>query len=254
MSLESAILPDDLSPLAAAIIVFSSFFTSALTASFGLGGGLALLAVMGALMPPAAVIPVHGVAQLGSNASRLFLQWSSVVWPIVLYFAAGSLVGAAVGARLFVEMPEALLQGLIGAFVLLTVFGPKPKGFAPGAKTYVATGAASGLVSMFVGATGPIAAAMVSVAGLDRLKTVATHAGAMATQHLLKAVAFGLVGFAYADWAFILMLIVAAGFLGAAAGTRLLRHMPEEKFRRGFTMVLAFFGCYLIGAAVLSLI
>lgn len=252
MSILGAILPDGLSATAAFVVIVSSFFTSALTASFGLGGGLALLAIMGALMPPAAVIPVHGVAQLGSNASRLFLQWKSVAWPIVLWFMAGSLLGAAIGARLYVEMPETLLQGLIGAFVLVTVYGPKPRGFSPGGKTYFATGAASAVLSMFVGATGPIAAAMVSVARLDKLKTVATHAGAMTAQHALKSIAFGFVGFAYADWAAIIVAVIIAGFLGAAAGTRLLRSMPEEKFRAGFKLTLTFFGCYLIGTALFS--
>jgi uncharacterized membrane protein YfcA len=251
MSLESALLPEGLSATAAAIVAASSFFTSALTAAFGLGGGLALLAIMGALLPPAAVIPVHGVAQLGSNASRLALQRKSVVWPIVLWFAAGSLIGSAIGARLFVEIPEALLQALIGVFVLLTVYGPKPRGFSPGAKTYFATGLASAVVSMFVGATGPIAAAMVSVARLDKLKTVATHAGAMTAQHLLKSIAFGVVGFAYHDWAAMIAVVVISGFLGAAAGTRLLHDMAEDKFRKGFMLVLTFFGFYLIGAAAM---
>lgn len=253
MSLQSTLLPDGLSAIEAAVVVISSFFTSALTASFGLGGGLALLAIMGAAMPPAAVIPVHGVAQLGSNASRLFLQRNSVIWPIVLWFMSGSLLGSIVGARIYVEIPEALLQALIGAFVLATVYGPKPKGFAPGKKTYFATGAASAVLSMFVGATGPIAAAMVGAARLDKLKTVATHAGAMTAQHLLKSIAFGFVGFAYFDWAAIIAAVVIAGFLGAAAGTRLLRDMPEQKFRKGFTLVLTFFGCYLIGTALLGL-
>ena len=247
-----ALLPDGLSAAAAAIVVLSSFFTSALTASFGLGGGLALLAIMGALMPPAAVIPVHGVAQLGSNASRLMLQRKSVVWPIVLWFGLGSLLGVVVGARVYVELPERLLQALIGLFVLVTVHGPKPKAFAPGNVTFFATGAASAVLSMFVGATGPIAAAMVSVARLDKLKTIATHAGAMTAQHALKSAAFGFVGFAYPAWAAIIVAVVISGFLGAAAGTRLLRNMPEEKFRKGFVLVLTFFGCYLVGEAALG--
>ncbi len=252
MSPLDLILPDSVSAAAAAFVIAASFFTSALTASFGLGGGLALLAIMGALLPPAAVIPVHGVAQLGSNASRLALQWKSVVWPIVGWFAAGSLLGSSIGARLYVEVPEALLQGLIGAFVLAAVYGPKPGGFAPGKTTFFAVGAASSLLSMFVGATGPIAATMVGVAKLDKLKTVATHAGAMTAQHAVKSAAFGAIGFAYADWSFIMVGIIAAGFLGAAAGTRLLHGMAEQKFRRGFTLVLTFFGCYLIGKALID--
>lgn len=251
MTLET-LLPDGLPASAAAIVIVSSFFTSALTAALGLGGGLALLAIMGALFPPAAVIPVHGVAQLGSNSSRLILQRKSVVWPIVLWFAAGSALGAAIGARLYVEVPAALLKAAIGVFVLATVYGPKPKGFAPGVKTYFATGAASAVLSMFVGATGPIAAAMVSVARLDKLKTAATHAGAMASQHLIKSLAFGFIGFAYRDWAPLMIAVVTAGFFGAAAGTRLLVGMDEKSFRKGFTLVLTFFACYLIGSAILS--
>ena len=245
-------LPDAVSPLAAILVVAASFFTSALTAAFGLGGGLALLGVMGALFPPAAVIPVHGLAQLGSNAGRLYLQRASVVWPTALWFAGGSLIGTALGARLYVEAPERVLQFLIGAFVLITVWGPKPKGFSPGVTTWTLTGAASALLSMFVGATGPIAAAMVGAAKIDKLKTVATHAAAMTAQHLMKAIAFGFVGFAYADWALLIAAIVIAGFAGTMAGTKALNAMPEEKFRKGFTLVLTFFGVYLIGRAVVE--
>ncbi len=247
-----AFLPDGVGPLAALLVIAASFFTSALTAAFGLGGGLALLGVMGALFPPAAVIPVHGLAQLGSNAGRLVLQRASVVWRIALWFALGSLVGTAIGARLIVEVPERLLQALIGAFVLLSVWGPKPKGFAPGAKTFAITGLASAAISMFVGATGPIAAAMVGAAKLDRLKTTATHAAAMSAQHLLKALAFGFVGFAYADWALLIIAVVAAGFAGAAIGTGALHAMPEDRFRKGFAMILTFFGVYLIASALVS--
>jgi uncharacterized membrane protein YfcA len=245
------LLPEGVAPLAAAIVLVASFFTSALTASFGLGGGLALLAVMTALFPPAAVVPVHGVAQLGSNAGRFLLQRAHVVWPMALWFLLGSALGAAIGARLYVEVPERLLQGLIGGFVLATVWGPKPKGFAPGRVTFFATGAASALLSMFVSATGPIAAAMIGVAKLDKPKTVATHAAAMTGQHLLKSIAFGIVGFAFAEWAAIIALIVGAGFLGTLAGTRFLKKMPEENFRQGFRFVLTFIACYLIGLSVI---
>ncbi len=220
MSLESALLPDGVSAAAVVFVVFSSFLTSALTAAFGLGGGLALLAVMGAMMPPAAVIPVHGIAQLGSNASRLALQWRSVVWPIVLWFSAGSLIGAVIGARLFVELPESLLKALIGAFVLLTVYGPKPRGFSPGARTFFATGAASAIISMFVGATGPIAAAMVGGMG----NPIGAILGGLIVG-LLEAFSAGYLSSTYKDAvAFIVILAVLfampGGLLGRASVER----------------------------------
>lgn len=252
MDLLGSFAPDGVSPLIAVTIVAASFFTSALTASFGLGGGLALLAIMSALLPPLAVIPVHGVAQLGSNMSRFMLQWRAVDWPIVLWFTLGAAIGAFAGGRLYVALPEALLKAGVGAFVLFAVWGPKPKGFAPGAKTFLFTGAASSFLTMFFGATGPIVASMLSVAKLEKLRTVATHAACMVTQHGLKTLAFGFLGFAFADWALLILAIVAAGFFGAWSGTALLKAMPEARFRQGFHAILTFFGVYLIAAALWS--
>lgn len=243
-------LPETVSPAIAALVIVASFFTSALTASFGLGGGLALLALMSTVLPAAAVIPVHGVAQFGSNFSRFALQRRDVVWPIIFWFALGSLLGSAVGGRIYVALPEWLLKGAVGLFVLVTVWGPKPKAFAPGPLSFFATGAAGAFLSMFFGATGPIAATMLSVAKLAKLQTVATHAAAMVVQHGLKTLAFGFLGFAYGEWALLIVGIAVAGFLGAWSGTTLLKRMPEETFKTGFKTVLTLFGVYLMGAAI----
>jgi uncharacterized membrane protein YfcA len=245
-------LPDAVTPSIALIVVVASFFTSALTASFGLGGGLALLAAMSAVLPAAAVIPVHGVAQLGSNASRFILQRRHVVWPIILWFGLGSLVGSAAGGRIYVALPEWLLRGAVGVFILLTVWGPKPKAFAPGPFSFFATGAIGAFLSMFFGATGPIAATMLSATKLSKFEIVATHAAAMIVQHGLKILAFGYLGFAYAEWAFLIIAIVIAGFLGTWSGTKLLGAMPEKRFRTGFKLVLTAIAVYLLGAAALK--
>ncbi len=47
-----------------------SFVTSVIAATVGIGGGLGLLAVMPSFVPISAVVPLHGVTQLASNASR----------------------------------------------------------------------------------------------------------------------------------------------------------------------------------------
>lgn len=250
MDFLASFTPEGVGLLAALLVVTASFFTAALTASFGLGGGLALLAVMSALFPPAAVIPVHGATQLGANASRLLFQRLDVVWPIVLWFALGGIVGSVAGGRLFVELPGEALRAAVGGFILFTVWGPKPKAFAPGPATFFTTGAIGAFLTMFFGATGPIAAAMLSATTHNRLKIVATHAACMVAQHGLKTLVFGALGFAFADWALLTLAILFAGFLGSWAGVKFLRAMPEARFRQGFRLVLTFFGFYLIGAAL----
>ncbi len=246
-------LPEAVPLWAALLVVFSSFFTGAITAAFGLGGGLALLAVMSAVFPAAAVVPVHGAAQAGANAGRFYLQRREVVWPIVLWFSLGGLIGAGLGGRLAVETPVWLLRGSVGAFVIWTLWGPKLKGFAPGKATYFTVGVITGFLTMFFSATGPIVAAMLSATALGRLNVVATHAAAMVIQHIMKITAFGLLGFAYGEWVWLLGAILISGFAGTYMGTHYLRAMPEETFRKGFRFILTAVAVYLLGAALLEI-
>ena len=93
-----ALLPDSLSPALAAGLMLASVITSMITASLGAGGGLLLLVLMALWIPPAAIIPVHGMVQLGSNLGRATLTWRHTDWRAMAAFAPGVLVGAGIGA------------------------------------------------------------------------------------------------------------------------------------------------------------
>src|SRR5690606_16442647 len=99
--------PDGLGLAAAAVLVIASFFTSALTAAFGVGGGVAMLALMGLFVPVLALIPVHGAVQLGSNSGRAWRQRIHIRRDIFMPFLAGSLAGAIAGAFFVVQLPDA---------------------------------------------------------------------------------------------------------------------------------------------------
>ncbi|MEX0759478.1 MAG: sulfite exporter TauE/SafE family protein, partial [Tistlia sp.] len=233
-----ALLPPDLGPWPFLLLSAVSFFTSGLTAAMGLGGGVALLAVMATLLPPLALIPVHGVVQWGSNAGRAAIQWRHVAWRLVLPFVVGSLVGALVGGQMVIALPGWLLKSVVALFVLYATWAPKlrlgdlkPLAFGVG-------GALATFLTMFVGATGPFVGALLAPKPLDRLQLVGTFAVCMTLQHGLKILAFGLLGFAFGPWAGLIVAMTATGFLGTLAGTRLLRRLPERTFRTGFKWVM----------------
>ena len=54
------------------LLVFISSLTSLLTAIAGAGGGAVLIAILALVLPAQAIIPVHGVVQMGSNLVALF--------------------------------------------------------------------------------------------------------------------------------------------------------------------------------------
>ncbi len=240
----AALLPEGIAAWAAALLIVASFFTSALTAAFGVGGGIAMLALMGLFVPVAALIPVHGSVQLGSNTGRAWHQRANVRLDITLPFVAGSVIGAIFGAFLVVQLPDTVLKLLLGVFIIAIVWVKIPGIDRLGRAGLAVASAVLALLSMFVGATGPLMSVILAqILSNDRKALVATHAAAMTVQHGLKILVFGLAGFAFWDWLPLILAMIGSGFLGTVYGTRLLDRLPEESFRRWFK----------IGVSVLAL-
>lgn len=232
------LLPAGIDATAALILVGASFFTSALTAAFGIGGGVAMVGALAALAPPATIVAVHAIVQLGSNAGRALVQRRHVAWRLMAPFAIGSAIGVAIGAAVIASLPARALLGALGLFILAMVWLPKPR--IPGLEKtgLVAGGALSSVLTMFVGATGPFVQAVLLGFGLDKRGLVATHAVAMTLQHAMKAVAFGFIGFSFADWGPLVAAMIATGFLGTLVGSALLERLPERWFSIALKAIL----------------
>jgi uncharacterized protein len=242
--------PPEISSGTVLLLIAVSFFTSALTAAVGIGGGVALLAVLASIAPPMVVLPVHGVVQIGSNISRASLMRVAIRWDIVRPFALGSLVGIAAGAMVFVAMPSTLLQFILAIFILYTVWAPKLKYADIPIRGFALVGAVATFFTMFIGATGPLLAVFITPAKLRRHAVVATHAMCMSIQHALKALAFGFLGFNFGPWVLLLSAMLGAGFLGTLMGRRVLNKLPEPLFARSFQIVLTLLALRLLWSAL----
>lgn len=247
------LLPADFSPWLAAALSALSFVTSMLTASAGLGGGVIMLAAMASLMPPAAVIPLHGVIQLGSNAGRALILRHAVDRKVLAWFALGALVGAALGGSVVITLPPGVLELILGLFILYSVWGPSFRQLRIADRGFALVGVATTFVTMFVGGTGPLVAAFVNPDRFGKEATVATHGACMTIQHGFKVAVFIALGFAFAPWLVLLALMIAAGFLGTLAGRAVLLELPEKTFRCVFRTVLTLLALRVLWSAVTAL-
>lgn len=253
MALLQALVPPALEPFAALLLVLSSFVTSAITASLGAGGGLLLLLLMALWLPPAALIPVHGVIQLGSNGGRALLTWRHIDWRLIASFAPGVVAGALLAAWLLVALPMWLWQSSIALFVLYLCWGPRLPRLALGVSGTFVAAAVTSFASMFVGATGPLVAAFVKQVQRDRFATVATFAAAMTLQHAPKAMVFGFAGFVFLDWMAFIAAMILAGLLGTWIGIHLLRHISDRRFAITLNILLTLLAMRLLWQAAVEL-
>jgi uncharacterized membrane protein YfcA len=233
------LLPTNISVLSGLVLVAVAFLGSAITAGLGIGGGLTVITVLASLAPAIAIIPIHGVVQLGSNVGRVAVQRAHIDWSIVGYFILGSLVGATVGGSVVVQLPEHVLKALIALFIIYAIWGPMRFGVSRGGPAKMATsGAVSTFLTMFIGATGPFVISILAPHLPERRALIGTHAGCMTIQHSLKILVFGLLGFAFSPWIPLLAAMITAGFLGTLLGSRILHWAPEALFRKALKIIL----------------
>lgn len=239
--------PEGLATGIAAALVALSFLSSALTACVGAGGGLLLLGVLASVLPTGTVIPVHALVQLGSSSGRTLLARRSIVMRVAAWLLAGAGLGTVAGSRLLFRLPGAWLDLAIGLFILLIVWAPAVRATGRSVLATLVFGTVCGFLSLFVGATGPLVNAYIQRLVANRHETVATMAACLTGMNLMKLTVFTLAGFAWREWAGLVLVMIASGFAGTALGLRLLGRLSEALFRqalRGVLTALALNLCY----------
>lgn len=243
MTAIASLLPPEVTPFVALLLVAVSFGCSLITIAFGIGGGALMLAILASFLPPAALIPVHGLVQLGSNAGRMLALLRHVSWVHMGGFALGACVGVVMGGLMVVNVPAAAVQIGVGCFVLWSVFVTPPRWL----RTWpILAGWTASVLTMFFGATGPYVATYTKSLPLSRHGYVATHGALMTLQHLLKTVAFGFLGFAFGPWLGLILALILAGLAGTLTGRLVLNGLTDARFRVALNVVLVLVALNLI--------
>ncbi len=240
----------DLSPVVFFGLSAASMVTAFLGVSTGAAGGLLLLAIMAVVLPPAVLLPVHTVVQLGSGVTRTLIMWRYVMRGALLPFVGGAVIGAVAGAKIFISLPMSLLQGILGAFILTVTWLPKIGRIGADRFRYLALGFGTTFLGMFVSATGTLLAPLVASAAPNRHQQVATFGAMMNITHIAKLAAFGFLGFAIGHYVPLMAAMVATGALGNWLGELALNRLSEGGFRIVFRLILTALALHLIWVAV----
>lgn len=229
----------DLNLWQGAALVASSFAGSLLSSALGVGGGSFLILVMANILPPLALIPVHGVVQLGSNASRAWLTREHRQNHIVGWFALGALIASGAAIFLLNAVDSQWIPVAAALFILYLSWGPMPNiGLGTTKPGLISGGLITTLTTMLVGATGPLVSAWLGRDGTSKWQYTANFSSCMVVQHCFKLIAFTLAGFAFGPWLLLIAIMIFAGYLGTKVGLTLLDKLPEKQFKTIFRWAL----------------
>lgn len=220
------------------LIAFLSFFVSLLAA----GGAAVLFIPLSALVIPFRLTaPVVSMASCISGIQRTWLYRSHIHWPIALYSIPGAIIGAAAGGYLFSLFPVALLQLIVGSYLIiipLTRFLPLPKISIPiKPHHFFITNLLVSLISAMVGAAGPVMNTMYLRFKLPKEKIIGTKAITLLflqSTKLLSYAAF-IGSLEFLKWG----ILATAGALGGTyAASLYLKKLSQRDFENWIHLML----------------
>jgi uncharacterized membrane protein YfcA len=233
------------------LLFILSCLTSLLAALIGFGGGMLLIAILPLFLPAAAIVPVHGLTQLASNSSRALFSLQDVLWSLIPGFLAGSVLGVAAAGWLWTQLPVQLLPLFIGLYILLSLWHTGFQKLLSRYENFIWIGFLQSGLSLFVGATGPIATSLLLKQSADQNKVIVTAALMMSISHLLKVLVFGWIGFAYLDYLWPLAALIVGAVAGSYLGAKIRPPEPNPRYIHWIKLGLSALALQMMIAAVI---
>jgi uncharacterized membrane protein YfcA len=219
------------------VITLGSFVASFVNVAFATGGVYLLLAASTAVLPITAAVPLQSAFAFSSLLARIGYFWSHIRWPIVAAFALGAAIGVALGARVFVSLPEATIAGLLGCLLLVLIWFPTVGRRLPLKHPFFLVGGLHSFLATLFGVGALLQPAMLRTR-LLKLQITATLAACLITMDVFKITGYVAVGFDYRDYLPHIALATVAGLLGTWAGKHVTHRISETTFRRVFKWLI----------------
>ncbi len=226
-----------------------SMVSSTAAAVFGLGGGLILISFLPDFLPADALVPVHGVTQLASNTSRAAFSFRSLVWRLLPLFFAGSVLGATLFGLLVVSITTAYIPVFIGVYILLKLWSERMGRLLSSFDSLFVLGFLQTGLGILVGSTGHLTMPRLLKEISDRDGIVATSGMFMSLSHGLKLLAYGIIGFKFNQYSFLLVYMVTGALIGSFVGTLLRRSISNRWFSQILKILLTIMALRMIYSA-----
>lgn len=219
---------------------FIAWFISAISA----GGAVSLLMPILAFTISAELIPpVVTTAAIIANPMRVFSFWQWIHWPIAGRLIIGSVIGAALGASLFIYLPTQWLTLLIGLFLITTPlqyrFGQSKRSFNMSIKLFTPLGFIVAFISGLIGGSGPVYNPFLLNAGLEKEELIATKAVNSFIMQLVKLIGYGALSALTLDSVSLGIAIGVGGALSIGTATKYLARIEHKDFQR-YTLIMMF--------------
>ena len=230
-----------------AVVSFVSWPISLLA---GGGSPLLLIPLISVLFGLEAVAPVLTIGLLIGHIQRIFLFQDEIDWPSTGWFMPGAIAGAILGAFLLTLIHLEGLQFFLGLLMVLMALyfwmAPKTVSFNILTWYFLPVAFVNAIGSSLVGSTGPITNPMYLSYGLSKESFLATKSLHTSALHLVKILAYVLLGSYRPEYLVYGVVIGVASFPANWLGKILLTRVSKGAFTQAVFAFMAVSGLWML--------
>ncbi len=236
------------------LIIAIGLCAGILSGIVGFGSTTIVMPILVLTFGPKAAIPIMAIASVLGNFARIMVWWSAINWRAVGAFSLPAVPGAALGARIMLQLDPMLLDVFLGGFFIAMI---PIRRWLLSRQIHVplwglsCAGAIVGTLTGIVSNTGPVNTPFFLAHGLVKGAFIGTEAMSSLFMFSSKSAAFRYFG-ALPDEVILNGLIVGSTLMvGAWVAKRFVEKLDEDHFRGLMDAVLFIAGIAMISGAFL---
>lgn len=238
------------------LLASTSFVAWFISMLVGGGSPLILIPLTTLLLGAPSVAPVLTIGSVLGNTQRVSLLWRHIDWSVTLWQVPGVVVGSVLGAYAFTQINAEGLQIFIAITLLYMVLHSTLKqrisrlsllpSFSFKAWHFLPLGFCNAIASGLVGSTGPLLNPAYLGYGLEKERMVATRAASLTLTHLVKIVAYTVLGVLSPSLVGYGLIIGCAALPANWLGKKVLEKMSPEQFQRAVVGFIGLSGIWML--------
>lgn len=181
------------------------------------------------------VLGLTAIFHLGSNLSKIILFRAGMNKRLILSIGLPAVVFVIVGSLLTKSISSDYLELILGIFLIglsLLFLIRKNLVINPGKKESIVGGSLSGFTAGLLGTGGAIRGLTMAAFNLEKSVFIATSACIDLMIDLSRTVVYFQSGYMHSHDYIYIPFLLAIGFIGSYLGKRILKYIPQAKFKR----------------------
>ncbi len=241
-------------PSSDSVILLIICFVGGLASTMvGTSGGFTF-AAMASVLPVSVVVPVHATVEAVASIMRCFLLRNYVQWRYFFMFVTFGCFGVLLAILFIGKIPDTILKLVLGCFILSVTWMPLGRILGRTAHTSARIGGlVTSFLTVFIGATGPLVAALLSKRYSNHPEVIATHAACMSAQHAAKIVIFVSIGSALWTFAYEIAGMILMTTLGTWLGRFIIISAYKTLMMQALKAAVTLLGIHLVGQSLVEL-